>query len=272
MVCSTLRINNWHWLCWRVPFDSTVESKHWSTDQIMKHPTIILSTAIAACALSTMARAASYEVTDLAGIFSFQFLDAEHPYSHHFTLPGFNPATETVNWASLTMAFADDAWGGDSWFLGDGKEYVSVNYDGNVANLGDVDGSYFFAALVLRLAHHIRGRRQSAGECASGWCTGCLDLGDLWRHLPQGGQGQGMHDQPVGSRQWLHGRAPRFGHPRHGVSVAPSRPPRRCTLIKLPESLFPLRTGEAAMPPLFLSSIRPAPGTQRTCEIRSLTV
>jgi len=100
---------------------------------------------VAAGLLSLSAQANSYSLTHLAGLSGYQYLGTGAYYENTFNLP--LAAGEVVDWAQLSFAFADDAFFGDLKWLGDAKEYVTVDYDGTVQNLGDVDGSYLLAPL-----------------------------------------------------------------------------------------------------------------------------
>lgn len=99
------------------------------------------------------AQAATYDLTHLGGLNQYQLLTTTQSYTNTFTLPGFNNAAEDITWAKLSFAFADDDPLGDGiqiwkFFIpGDGPENVSIEFDGNVVDLGDVDGSYLLAPL-----------------------------------------------------------------------------------------------------------------------------
>lgn len=97
---------------------------------------------VAAGLLALSAHANSYNLTDATIV----KLSAGQSHEGDFNLG--LASGEVVDWAQLSFAFADDALFGDFRFWGDAEEHVTVEYDDNSQNLGDVDGTYFFAPFL----------------------------------------------------------------------------------------------------------------------------
>jgi hypothetical protein len=134
-------------------------------------PAIVLSLSVASALSSVVSAAPTLIVDDAIG--HPVYLQQGQPfwYTHNITdEPGYCPGL-IIDHAELKLRFQDDYWDGPHGQ----PEYVTVFYDGNMWNVGEVDNATYGLNITPGLLAD--GRLNVGVFVSDGTCWGC---GDVW--------------------------------------------------------------------------------------------